>query len=366
MSPFCLLQLLACPAPSPATGEPPTPDADTADTGDPVDSPADTGDSDTGSVESTGDTGVFVPPIPPADLERWMTGDPADAPVVPHGPGLILMGGGVEPDAAFTWWQPLVNGGDVVVLRTSGSDGYNAYLYSEIGGVDSVETLRVDTRALANDPYVAWRVQTAEAVFMAGGDQWTYIDSWKGTALEDALHDTWARGSVVGGTSAGLAVLGDRVFSAEFGTVYPDEVLDDPYNPYMAFEDDFLSLAPLEGWVTDSHFVERDRMARLLGFVGRWIEDGGPVPARGIGVDEQTALVVAPDGTGEVVGTGSVYVIRSDSPADTCVPGAPLVMQAQLWALSAGDTLSLPSGATSVPVQTLSAEASVLTPADPY
>jgi cyanophycinase len=361
-----LAGLLGCPATTPPDSAVPTEPVDT----DTPDTAADTGDpdgSDTDPPVPTADTGVpFVPPAPPANLDRWMTGNPADAPVTPQGPGLILMGGGVEPDAAFTWWTPLVNGGDVVVIRTSGSDGYNDYLFSEIGGVDSVETLRVDTAAFANHAYVAWRIETAEAVFMAGGDQWTYLSAWKGTALEDAMHTAWSRGAVIGGTSAGLAVLGDRVFSAEFGTVYPDEVLDDPYNAYMSFEDDFLNLPPLQGWVTDSHFAERDRMGRLLGFVGRWIEDGGPVPARGIGVDEQTALVVGPTGLGEVVGSGSVYVIRASGPADTCDPGVPLQMSAQLWTLSAGDTLTLPDGAASVGSTDLAASGGSTIPVDPY
>ena len=81
-----------------------------------------------------------------------MTGEDSDAEVTPLGPGLILMGGGGEPDEAFEWWRNLLAAGDVVVLRASGSDGYNDYLFEEIGGVDSVETLLVDSVELANDP----------------------------------------------------------------------------------------------------------------------------------------------------------------------------------------------------------------------
>ncbi len=61
------------------------------------------------------------------------------------------MGGGAEVDAAFTRAAQRAPQGDVLVLRASGADGYQDYLFTEIGGFDSVETLLVDRRALAED-----------------------------------------------------------------------------------------------------------------------------------------------------------------------------------------------------------------------
>ena len=119
-----------------------------------------------------------VAPTPPQELVWYRTGSDDDAGVEPAGPALVLMGGGPDVDEAFQWWNAYINGGDVVVLRTSGSDGYNDYLYHQIGAVNSVETLVVDRRSLADDPYVAYRLQRAEAIFMAGGDQATYLESW--------------------------------------------------------------------------------------------------------------------------------------------------------------------------------------------
>jgi cyanophycinase len=289
-----------------------------------------------------------------------MTGEEADRDVQPTGPGLILMGGGIEPDQAFRWWNDLLQGGDVVILRASGSDGYNDYLYSEIGGVDSVETLLVDTRRLADDPYVRARIEDAEGVFLAGGDQSVYIDAWKGTGLEIALHTVWDRGGVIGGTSAGLAVLGERVYTAANGTVYSDEALADPFDTRMAFDDDFLALPPLVGWVTDSHFSERERLGRLLGFVARGVVDGVADPMRGIGVDERTALVVGPDGEGRVVGRGGVTLVQGTTP-ETCAPGESLVFEAERTVLRAGDTVQLPS-ATGVAWEVVRAEDGVITP----
>lgn len=62
-----------------------------------------------------------------------------------------------------------------MVLRASGGDGYEDYVYSDIGGCDSIETLLVTARALADSDYVASRVRHAEGVFLAGGDQAVYM-----------------------------------------------------------------------------------------------------------------------------------------------------------------------------------------------
>ncbi len=265
------------------------------------------------------------PPEPPPALTRWITGADDDAEVDDSEPGLILMGGGVEPDEAFHWMRDRMGGGDVVVLRVTGSDGYNDYLFEDIGGFDSVETLRVDTTELADDPYVAHRVDRAEAVFLAGGDQWHYLSIWRDTRLHAALCRVAERGAVLGGTSAGLAVLGDRAFSAENDTVYSDEALADPFNEFMRFEDDYLDLPQLAGTITDSHFRERDRMGRLVTFVARMWVDGWVDPV-GIGIDESTALLIGPAGR-SVVGPGAVYEVRSDAGPEHCVTGEPLTFR---------------------------------------
>ena len=297
----------------------------------------------------------------------YTTGDPADAVVVPLGPGVILMGGDVEVDAAFEWQAERIAGGDIVVIRASGSDGYNDYLYTDIGGVDSVQTLMLDSPAAASDPWVAWTLEHAEAVFMAGGDQADYMQLWKDSPVEDALMSAWARGAILGGTSAGLAVLGEFVFAATKGTVYPEEALEDPYNEYMTLERGFLALWPLAGVVTDSHFRERDRMGRLLGFMARVLEDGWASEVLGLGVDERTAMVIGPEGLGEVLGEGSIYLLEASAPASVCTPGQALEFgPLPLQRLSAGDTVSWPGGVAEVAVMPVSASGGVTVPADPY
>jgi len=319
------------------------------------------------AVEAGQDAEAGVPPIPPKKLNRWVVGAEADAPVSPNGPGLILMGGGPDVDAAFQWWKPLIAGGDVVILRTSGADGYNDYLYSTIGGCDSVETLMVTSVAFANDPYVVWAVSHAEGIFIAGGDQSTYLANWKGTALQTALQQAWNRGAVIGGTSAGLAVLGAWSFAAYQGSVVSSEALANPYDPLVSLEKDFLAYPPLARVITDSHFFQRDRMGRLVTFVARIEQDGWGDPVLGMGIDEQTALVVGPNQVGSVLGTGKVHLVESNGKPSQCAAGQPLVYAGLTSRkLSAGDTVQLPAGTTTVAGSSLSAQGGALTPSSPY
>lgn len=307
-----------------------------------------------------------ITPAPPAALTRWIVGDPSDRVTESQG-GIILMGGGLDVDAAFAWQRGRIGGGDVVVLRTSGADGYNDYLYTEIGGADSVETLRVDTRALADDPYVRWALEHAEAIFIAGGDQATYVETWRDTGVADAIATAASRGAVIGGTSAGCAFLGGVVYSASAGTVYSDEALADPYDPRMTLVREVVSLPALAGVVTDTHFRARDRMGRLLAFTARMIADGWAAHPLGIGVDENTAIVIDDAGLGTVVGSGTVYVIAGTSAPTTCAPNTPLAWAAvPRFALTSGSTIVLPAGTTQIAPVALTATSGTLEPTDPY
>ena len=307
-----------------------------------------------------------APPEPPASLTRWLVGNAADK-VTTSRAGLLLMGGSTDVDAAFEWQRDRIGGGDVVVLRASGADGYNDYLYSDIGGVDSVETLLVDTRALALEPYVKWTLDHAEAIFLAGGDQAVYVEAWGETPVADALTAAFARGAVVGGTSAGCAFLAGHVYSARAGSVLSSEALADPYDTRVTLDRDIVALPPLATTVTDTHFAARDRMGRLLAFTARTIADGWTTQPVGLGVDERTALVVDDLGTGTVLGTGAVYAIVPTTAPAQCTQGQPLAWSnVPLYELRAGDTIALPSGTTSVTARTLSAANGMLSPANPY
>jgi cyanophycinase len=268
--------------------------------------------------------GPAAPPSAPAGLVRFMVGDEADAAVRPAGPALVVAGGGADVDAAMRALTEVAAGGDVVVLRATGGGGYGPYLYRDLGGVDSVETLVVDTPRWAEDPYVIDQINAAEAIFIAGGDQWDYLSIWGGGPVQAALQAAWARGAAIGGTSAGAAILGQRAFSAARGTVTSAEALRMPFRPRLRFVDRFLCLPPLTGVLTDTHFSERDRLGRLVAFLARSWAAPAAGPLEGWGVDEGTAAVWRADAW-TVRGAGAVWRVRPTAAPDALRRGAPLI-----------------------------------------
>lgn len=94
---------------------------------------------------------------------------------------------------------------------------------------------------------------------------------WGGSRLQRAVQAAITRRRVViGGTSAGLAILGEHVFTAENGGVTSEEALADPFSPRVALSaQPFLSVPFLSNVIADQHFRERDRMGRALAFMAR-------------------------------------------------------------------------------------------------
>lgn len=258
-----------------------------------------------------------------ASYDYYIIGNPGDVKRSTSG-GLMLMGGGPNVDEAFRWLINNAGGGDIVVIRASGSDEYNLYI-DNLGEVDSVETIVFRDRDAAYDQTVIDIIMDADALFMAGGDQWNYLRYWKDTPVEDAIQALTQRGVPIGGTSAGLAVMGEFSFSAENDTVYSGEALANPYNRYMTFERDFLKLPDMWSVITDSHFRERDRMGRLIGFLARLVEDDWTSEAFGIGIDEETAVLIDGDGYASLRGKGAAYFLRTPGRPERCEPDTSLI-----------------------------------------
>ena len=258
--------------------------------------------------------------------EYYVAGNPADV-TTATSPGLLLVGGSTDQDAAMQWMIDQAGGGDFVIIRASGTDAYNPYIYAELGGVDSCETIILQKRSASYDPFVLDKIHSAEALFIAGGNQWDYVRLWQGTPIEDAIHDVVARGAPVGGTSAGLAILGEFAFAAQQGTIISSQALKNPYHSHVTLTNDFLHLPYLSGVITDSHFAARNRMGRLITFLARIIEDGWAGQAHGIGIDEKTALAVDKHGRATLIGLGAVYFLETPGAPEVCQKNTPLTFQ---------------------------------------
>ncbi|MFM1908534.1 MAG: hypothetical protein RL459_1336 [Pseudomonadota bacterium] len=317
------------------------------------------------------------PPAPATTYTYKWLGDPEKAGITVQTnlkPSFVLMGGGPDVDEGFRWLIKKAGitpatGGRLVVIRATGTDAYNPYIYYSdaslspdtlpvdqwVGGaqmgLSSVETLIIPTRAAANDLRVNQLVARANVVWIAGGDQKNYIEQWKGTALEDTLKAHLVKNTPMGGTSAGLAVMGAFDFAALKGTVTSLQAQANPYNTYMTLdpsplsnETGFISPLAFKNIIFDSHLDERDRMGRLITFMARAVAPNGTTGCgggylgetvvRGIGLGVETALLVEGDGAGtytvqrqtnvSTTSTSAAYFVKLKVAPSVCLAGKPL------------------------------------------
>jgi cyanophycinase-like exopeptidase len=324
---------------------------------------------------------------PKTTYSYYTTGDQAVTPTIslpPSSPSTVLMGGGTDVDEAFRWMikragiQP-GGGGRVVIIRASGADGYNCYIFSSspldctsagtpqqgaVGGaslgVSSVETLVIPSVAAANDTTVNNIVAKANVIWIAGGDQADYYTFWRGTVLADTLSQARTRYVPIGGTSAGMMILPGFDFAALRGSVTSSQAMSDPYNKYMTIQPDpqsyngFMVSPGLETAIVDAHVDERDRMGRLITLMARLIKSNGISGctggllsastgaidmARAIGLSIQTALLiegppgrqsaqlVANPANSGTAGARAAYLVEPTVPPQTCASSKPLTMQ---------------------------------------
>lgn len=239
---------------------------------------------------------------------NYFTGSTFDVITAPQG-GICLMGGATEHDEAMKWFLQRANGGDILVLRTSGSDGYNDYMFSQLGvTVNSVETIVFNNANASNDSYVQQKIEQAEAIWFAGGDQWNYVSYWRNTPVDSLINIGLSqRNIVIGGTSAGMAIQGKYYFSAENGTVTSAAALANPYDFDVTVDSSsFLKNDYLEDVVTDTHYDSPDRKGRHAVFLARILSDYGTV-GKGIACDEYTAVCIDENGLARAYGEWPVY-----------------------------------------------------------
>jgi cyanophycinase len=223
-------------------------------------------------------------------------GDTARPTPGPTAGALMLVGGGDWDYGAFRWFAERAGHGHIVVLRASGEGEAGEEIYRQVGGVLSVQTLVFSDRRAANDPKVLATLAHADGIFIAGGDQSNYVRYWKGTPVARAINAHIRKGKPVGGTSAGLAILGGTGYGAmDGGSIDSPTALAAPFGPAMTLVSGFLHMPRLEHVVTDTHFSVRDRLGRLIAFVTN-ARRSDP-KAIGLGIDEGSALCVEADGT---------------------------------------------------------------------
>ncbi len=299
------------------------------------------------------------------NFDYFVSGDPR-LPRARHTEfGLALMGGGGSLDSAFRFIATHAGGGHIVILRAVGDDSfdpkdgnYGAMFTKQWGPVVSAETIVFHNRDASSDPRVLTALRNADGIFLAGGDQGNYIRYWKGTPVQDLLNAHVRANRPLGGSSAGLAILGRYSYtSLDGGSMESKTALANPFDKGMTLEGDFLHCPWLDQVITDTHFSTRHRLGRLITFIARLNADEARTKAGlgsvfGIGVDEKTALLIGADGIGQVAdgSAGSAWIVLPQQPASVLADGQPLSFPAiRLVRLEHSGSLNLKSRAITHP-----------------
>lgn len=164
-------------------------------------------------------------------------------------------------------------------------------------GIKDVRVLDIRTRADATRPEVVDLLDDAPVIFFTGGDQLRITSQIGDSPLFQRMHELYMRGATIAGTSAGAAAMPATMLVS--GASDSSQSISG------------IGMAPglglLENVVIDTHFAERGRMARILGAVAQNPRN------LGLGIDEDTAVIVEGGRSFRVLGSGAVYVVDGSS-----------------------------------------------------
>jgi cyanophycinase len=172
-------------------------------------------------------------------------------------------------------------------------------------GVDDVKAVDVSTRSDALKPDSLEAIEHATGLFFTGGDQLHITSMIGGTEMQALMHRRYERGLVIGGTSAGAAMMSNSMIVKGNG--------DD--NPKVGAVEIGPGMDLVVGALIDTHFSQRGRFGRLLTAVAHYPQD------MGLGIDEETAMIVDRNEF-EVAGKGAVTVIDGGTMSYTSLPYA--------------------------------------------
>ncbi|MEQ8238132.1 MAG: T9SS type A sorting domain-containing protein [Cyclobacteriaceae bacterium] len=218
---------------------------------------------------------------------------------------IMLVGGGGEgnwSDPAYSWAIKQSANKKVAIISYNEESQALPDYFLELGASEAIN-VQIDTREQSEHDSTYTYLMAFDCFFFKGGDQSNYYRVYKNSKVTDAITAKYLEGGVISGTSAGMAILSGIIYSADRASVFPDQVLNNFQDNDITLHSDFVNLLP--GYIADTHFIERGRSFRLIGFIARWFHDTNEV-INGIGVDDQTAFCIDEELVGTAIGTGAV------------------------------------------------------------
>lgn len=226
---------------------------------------------------------------------------------------VLMVGGGAEgawSDPAYSWGINSAANKKVGIVSYKNTESQALPNYFLDLGADTAVNIGISNRALANTDSIYNVLMAYDFLFFKGGDQANYYETYQGTKVTQAIMDKFNEGGVIGGTSAGMAILSGVMYTALKGSSYPNDALTNFNHSDITLSNDFINILP--SYICDTHFIERGRPFRLWAFMARWYADHDEILS-GIGVDDRTAFCIEENKKGIVIGTGAVSIYHPNS-----------------------------------------------------
>jgi cyanophycinase len=267
-----------------------------------------------------------------------------------QGGTLLIVGGGSQPEALPARFVELAGGrhSRIVVFPMASSEPLETgkEKAEQLQGLGANAFVVNLTKEQAQTDSAVRLLDGVTGIWFTGGDQVGITDALLGTRVQQAIKNRYRAGAVIGGTSAGAAIMSDSMLTGNQYREPPDT------NGYYGDEFDsiarhFIEVVPglgfLPGAIVDQHFIARERHNRLISVV---LERPGMI---GVGIDEGTALEVEADGRWRVLGASQVVVYDARDSKLTGT-GAPLgATGIRLHILPAGSSFDPKTGQATLP-----------------
>jgi cyanophycinase len=264
---------------------------------------------------------------------------------------LLIVGGGSQPIELVRHFVALAGGPGkariaILPMATSDAVASGAEKEAQLDSLGADAFVLNFSRAHADDDSIVKRLATATGIWFPGGDQSVLNAALNGSAAMRAIHERFRGGAVIGGTSAGAAVMSDSMITGNQFWPGMAAPVDSPTFSRIARRSVEIvpGLGLLHNAIVDQHFIRRQRANRLFSVV---LERPSML---GVGVDEGTALEVAPDGKWTVLGRSAVMILDARRSRVTSSTAAALgAADVRISILPAGSTYKPESGEATLP-----------------
>lgn len=264
---------------------------------------------------------------------------------------LFIVGGGTQSPDLVRHFVDLAGGPGkariaILPMATSDAIATGAEKKAQLDSLGANAFVVNITRAEADRDSVVRMLRTATGIWFSGGDQSRLTAALNGSAALRAIHERHGAGAVVGGTSAGAAVMSDSMITGN--QFYPGVAGPVDSSSYSRIARRAIEIVPGFGFlpnaIVDQHFIRRQRANRLISAV---LERPALL---GVGIDEGTVLKVTGDGKWTVLGRGTVMVLDARASRIT-LPSQPALgaTDIKVSVLPAGSTFDPETGRGSLP-----------------